>query len=249
MAVILRYESVHFNRIDGLAKVLGVLASVGGASIITLYKGPTIYTPNLAQHQEQFLSVLRDVTAKNMNMGGIYLIGHCLCWSGWIVMQAFVLKNYSAPLTVSAFTCFFGIVQFITIAAFFEKDPKSWQLNSSQEIYSILYSGLVFSGLAAALQIWAIGKGGPVLASIYLPLQTLLVALMSSIVFGEDFFLGGIIGAFLIMTGLYLVVWGRTQETKSAKEYMKVPIESENHPEAKIGSGSLMQQLIPTQNV
>ncbi|XP_057449338.1 protein WALLS ARE THIN 1-like isoform X2 [Lotus japonicus] len=250
MAVVLRYESVHFNRMDGLAKVLGVLASVGGASIITLYKGPTIYTPNLALHQEQFLSVLRDVTAKNMNMGGIYLFGHCLCWSGWIVMQAFVLKNYSAPLTVSAFTCFFGIVQLITIAAFFEKDPKAWQLNFSEEIYSILYSGLVNSGLAAALQIWTIGKGGPVLASIYLPLQTLLVALMASIVFGEDFFLGGIIGAFLIITGLYLVVWGRSQETKSAKECMRVPIiESEKHPEEKSYTASLMQQLIPTQNV
>lgn len=135
-----RYESVHFNRIDGLAKVLGVLASVGGASIITLYKGPVIYTPRLALHQEQYLSVLGDATGKNWNLGGIYLFGHSLCWSGWIVMQAFVLKKYSAPLTVSAFTCFFGVVQFLTIAAFFETDSKAWQFNSSGEIFSALFS-------------------------------------------------------------------------------------------------------------
>lgn len=135
-----RYESVHLNRRDGLAKVLGVLASVGGASVITLYKGPTIYAPHLAPHQEQLLSLFGDATGKDWNLGGIFLFGHCLCWSGWIVMQAFVLKKYSAPLTVSAFTCFFGIVQFVTIAAFFEKDPKAWQLNSSGETYSILYS-------------------------------------------------------------------------------------------------------------
>lgn len=84
-----RYESVHFNRIDGLAKVLGgVLASVGGASIITLYKRPVIYTPHLGLHQEQYLSTLGDATGKNWNLGGIYLFGHSLCWSGWIVMQA-----------------------------------------------------------------------------------------------------------------------------------------------------------------
>ena len=47
------------------------------------------------------------------------------------------------------------------------------------------------SGLAAAIQIWTIAKGGPVFASIYLPLQTLLVALMASIILGEEFFLGG----------------------------------------------------------
>ncbi|KAG4973391.1 hypothetical protein JHK87_030212 [Glycine soja] len=208
-----RYESVHFNRIDGLAKVLGVLASVGGASIITLYKGPVIYTPRLALHQEQYLSILGDATGKNWNLGGIYLFGHSLCWSGWIVMQAFVLKKYSAPLTVSAFTCFFGVVQFLTIAAFFETDSKAWQFNSSGEIFSALFSGLVTSGLASAIQIWTIGKGGPVLASIYLPLQTLLVSVMASFIFGEEFFLGGIIGAFLIISGLYLVVWGRSQET------------------------------------
>ncbi|KAG5069735.1 hypothetical protein JHK85_002112 [Glycine max] len=109
-----RYESVHFNRIDGLAKVLGgVLASVGGASIITLYKGPVIYTPHLGLHQEQYLSTLGDATGKNWNLGGIYLFGHSLCWSGWI---------------------------FLTNAAFFEKDYKAWQFNSSREICSVLFS-------------------------------------------------------------------------------------------------------------
>ncbi|KAL5181332.1 Protein RTE1-HOMOLOG [Glycine soja] len=192
-----RYESVHFNRIDGLAKVLGgVLASVGGASIITLYKGPVIYTPHLGLHQEQYLSTLGDATGKNWNLGGIYLFGHSLCWSGWI---------------------------FLTNAAFFEKDYKAWQFNSSREICSVLFSGLVTSGLASAIQIWTIGKGGPVLASIYLPLQTLLF---------DVIFYFRIIGAFLIISGLYLVVWGRSQETKSAKEVI-VPIDPKNHWEEK----------------
>ncbi|KAJ1408838.1 hypothetical protein SESBI_23250 [Sesbania bispinosa] len=243
-----RYESVHLNMIDGVAKVLGVLASVGGASVITLYKGPTIYTPHSASHQENFLSAFGDATGKNWNLGGIFLFGHSLCWSGWIVMQAFVLKKYSAPLTVSAFTCFFGIVQFVTIATFFEKDPKAWQLNSRREIYSVLYSGLVTSGLAAAIQIWTIGKGGPVLASIYLPLQTLLVALMASIVFGEEFFLGGIIGAFLIISGLYLVVWGRSQETKQGSVLPTSVMEAELDPEQQQmmeGSFSRTMQIDP----
>jgi len=47
----------------------------------------------------------------------------------------------------------------------------SWHLSF---LFVGLYQGLVTSGLASAIQIWTIGKGGPVLASIYLPLQTLL---------------------------------------------------------------------------
>lgn len=54
-----------------------------------------------------------------------------------------------------------------------------------------LFQGVVISGLAAALQIWTIGKGGPVFASVYLPLQTIIAALLTSFALGEEFFLGG----------------------------------------------------------
>ncbi|MED6172775.1 hypothetical protein PIB30_053058 [Stylosanthes scabra] len=212
-------------------QVVGVIASVGGASIITLYKGPTIYAPYSTLNDKQSLSLLGDAAGKNWNLGCICLFGHCLCWSAWIVMQASVLKKYPAPLSVSAFTCFFGILQFVTIAAFFERD----------------YKGLVTSGLAAAIQIWAIAKAGPVFASIYLPLQTLMVALMASILLGEEFFLGGIIGALLIITGLYLVVWGKSEETKYAKEVI-APMESKNHGEGNCDNASIIQPLILTQN-
>ena len=135
-----RFESPHLNRIYGIAKILGVLASVAGASVITLYKGPAIYNPNLAVHQRQYLPFLGDAKGKNWSLGCLFLLGHCLCWAGWIVMQACILEIYPAPLSVSAFTCFFGMMQFLIIGVSFEKDYKAWQLNSIAEICSILYS-------------------------------------------------------------------------------------------------------------
>lgn len=47
------------------------------------------------------------------------------------------------------------------------------------------------SGTAFAIQIWVINKGGPVFFSMYLPLQTLLVAIMATLLLGEEFYLGG----------------------------------------------------------
>lgn len=72
--------------------------------------------------------------------------------------------------------------------------------------------GFIASGVAFAVQIWCIDRGGPVFVAVYQPVQTLVVAIMASLTLGEKFYLGGIIGAALIITGLYLVLWGKSEE-------------------------------------
>ena len=51
--------------------------------------------------------------------------------------------------------------------------------------------GVVVSGIGFSIQLWAVGKAGPVFVSAYLPVQTLLVAVMASLALGEKFYLGG----------------------------------------------------------
>ncbi|MBA0690036.1 hypothetical protein Goari_007734, partial [Gossypium aridum] len=67
----LRLEQINIARKDGLAKVLGTVVSVGGATVITLYKGPILL------HQANNM--------QNWTLGCIYLLGHCLSWAGWLV--------------------------------------------------------------------------------------------------------------------------------------------------------------------
>ncbi|MBA0564208.1 hypothetical protein Golob_009163, partial [Gossypium lobatum] len=69
----LRLEKINIARKDGLAKVLGTIVSVGGATVITLYKGPILL------HQSNNM--------QNWTLGCIYLLGHCLSWAGWLVFQ------------------------------------------------------------------------------------------------------------------------------------------------------------------
>ena len=47
------------------------------------------------------------------------------------------------------------------------------------------------SGVAFAVQTWCIDRGGPVFVAVYQPVQTLLVAVMASLLLGEQFYLGG----------------------------------------------------------
>ena len=50
--------------------------------------------------------------------------------------------------------------------------------------------GLVASGVAMTLQGWCAHKGGPVLVAAYQPLQTIIVAILSSLFLKETFYLG-----------------------------------------------------------
>ncbi|GMY12151.1 protein WALLS ARE THIN 1-like [Fagus crenata] len=243
LATILRMEQVHLNRKDGIPKVIGTLASVAGALVITLYKGPTLFGSN-SQLSNQ--SILGDVKGKSWILGCIYLIGHCLCWSSWIVLQTPVLKKYPARLSITSYTYFFSILQFLAVAALFERDSQAWLVHSTGELFSIFYTGLVASAMTYAIQIWVIDKAGPVFVSVYLPLQTLLVAVIESVALGEEFYLGGIIGAVLIVAGLYLVVWGKNEESKFDEEKPATPSVSENNNGESSSNASLIQPLLPT---
>ncbi|KHN12669.1 Auxin-induced protein 5NG4 [Glycine soja] len=267
MAVILRQiEQVRLNRKDGLAKVAGTVLCVAGATVITLYKGPTIYSPTTRVNNSMIMNrsnttvitpmfdfgslSLGDAKGKNWTLGCLYLIGHCLSWSGWLVLQAPVLKKYPARLSVTSYTCFFGILQFLVIALLLERDAQAWLFHSAGEVFTILYAGVVASGIAFAVQIWCIDRGGPVFVAVYQPVQTFVVAIMASIALGEEFYLGGIIGAVLIVAGLYFVLWGKSEERKFAMEQLAIA-STEHNSIASHVKASLAQPLLSssTENV
>jgi hypothetical protein len=84
-----RLEETNIARRDGLAKVVGTIASVGGATIITLYKGPPLLHLQMNQIQEENTLQIDESSTnmQNWTWGCIYLLGHCLSWAGWIVFQ------------------------------------------------------------------------------------------------------------------------------------------------------------------
>mgnify|MGYP007088659502 CR=1 FL=1 len=51
-----------------------------------------------------------------------------------------------------------------------------------------------------AIQMYVIDKAGPVFVSVYLPLQTLLVAIIEAVALGEKFYLGGWVSSIITTT-------------------------------------------------
>ncbi|KAG2327313.1 hypothetical protein Bca52824_010041 [Brassica carinata] len=218
MATLLGIEKVELKRRDGIAKVVGTFVSVAGSLVITLYKGPTIYEPSL-RTMDQSINVGGsegdEEENKNWTLGCLCLMGHCLCWSSWIVLQSPLLKKYPARFSFISFSCFFAVIQFFGISAYFERDVESWKILSGGEVYALLYTGVVGSAMVFAIQIYVVERGGPLFVSAYLPLQTLVAAVLATFALGEHFYLGGLIGAILIISGLYLVVMGKSWESRA----------------------------------
>jgi drug/metabolite transporter (DMT)-like permease len=72
----------------------------------------------------------------------------------------------------------------------------------------------VTSGIAYYVQGLVIKKTGPVFASAFSPLMMIIVAAMGSFILSEKIYLGGVLGAVLIVVGLYSVLWGKHKETQ-----------------------------------
>lgn len=59
--------------------------------------------------------------------------------------QAPVVKKYPAKLSLTSFTFFFGLVQFLIIEAFLETHMERWKIISTEELLTILYAVILFT--------------------------------------------------------------------------------------------------------
>lgn len=139
-----RIEKVEWKRKDGIAKVVGTIVSVAGSLAITLYKGPTIYQPSLRLTNQPMKAEEAEEQNKNWTLGCLCLMGHCLCWSSWIVLQSPLLKKYPARFSFISYSCFFAVLQFFGISSYFERDLESWKITSGGEVYALLYTVSVY---------------------------------------------------------------------------------------------------------
>ncbi len=101
-------ESVNWQRIDGKAKVGGVLVCVAGAMVMALYKGPVLLGDGFSDLNLQGMAMagkpapepvswlatlLIDAGVDMWHIGVVCLIGNCFCLATYIVYQVPDLKN------------------------------------------------------------------------------------------------------------------------------------------------------------
>ncbi|KAK9291139.1 hypothetical protein L1049_009327 [Liquidambar formosana] len=229
MACILRLEKVKVKSLRTQAKVIGTVATVAGAMLMTLVKGPVIElitTKGRSNHELQ-----KDGTdLQNVIKGSLMITVGCFSWACFMILQAITLKTYPAELSLTAWICLLGTAEGTIVALVMERGKKTvWSINWDEKFLAALYSGIFCSGLAYYIQGVIMKDRGPVFVTAFNPLSMIFVAIMGSFILAEQMYIGRVIGAIVIVAGLYLVVWGKSKDYKSASPSIDEEIEPAKH--------------------
>ncbi|KAH0991612.1 hypothetical protein GBA52_003095 [Prunus armeniaca] len=209
LAVISRMEEVQWRSSSSKAKILGTIASIAGAFVVTFYKGQPIMLPPSSHPPNLFSS------KSNWVLGGLFLAADSFSSSLWYILQASsTLKKYPAVVVIVCFQCLFMTVQSALVTLIAVKDASAWELRLDMGLIAVLYTAIVSTALRYTLTTWCVWKAGALFCSMFKPLGIIFGVIMGAIFLGDPFYFGSLVGALIIVTGFYAVMWGKAKEEK-----------------------------------
>ncbi|XP_059631600.1 WAT1-related protein At1g43650-like [Cornus florida] len=218
MAVLLRMESVCIRQWHGIAKVFGSAVGLSGAMVFTFIKGPPIYS---GIEKEVSESTKNTSSKEDWIKGALLMLASTFTWSLWLIMQRPLMKQYPAKIRLTTMQIFFSCIISALWSVAMDRDISLWKLGWDVNLISLLYCGVIVTGITFWLQVWAVEKKGPVFTSVFSPLALVLTAILSAIFFKETLHWGSACGAMLLVGGLYSFLWGKSKEEKSQKNEEK----------------------------
>ncbi|KAI3930284.1 hypothetical protein MKW92_033861 [Papaver armeniacum] len=219
MAVIFRLEKLRFRSLEGRLKVGGTALGIGGAMFLTFYRGlelPLWYSNVL--HIEHHIKHATGIKP----LGEILSVGSRVSYSIWLIIQTKLSQSYSCYYSSTALIVSMAAIQSTGFALCTVRDWSQWKLGWNVRLFSVIYSGVVASGVMMTLIAWCVKVRGPLFASVFSPFGLVLVALTGSVLLNEKLHLGWVIGGVLIAIGLYFVLWGKARELKRLARLMPV---------------------------
>ncbi|KAL3327476.1 hypothetical protein AABB24_035255 [Solanum stoloniferum] len=244
LAWIFRLEKVKLTSIRSQAKIVGTVATVAGAMIMTLVRGPIVelfWTTGNAGHDSQSGGLNLSHAIK----GSIMITIGCFSWAAFMILQAITLRTYPAELSLTAWICLLGTAEGAIVAMVMERGKSAvWAINWDSKFLAAVYSGIFCSGLAYYIQGVIMKDRGPVFVTAFNPLSMVIVAILSTIILREQLNLGRVLGAVVIVVGLYIVLWGKSKDHKSPSiDEQAIPTQEMTH-ETKIDKEHLSQTVI-----
>ncbi|KAH9752118.1 WAT1-related protein [Citrus sinensis] len=246
LATSIGLEKLGIRTRAGKAKLLGTLIGISGAMLLTLYKGVEIKIwsthVDLLHHaggggHVASVPLQSSDTGKRL-LGSLLALGSCFSYALWLIIQAKLSEEYPCQYSSTALMCVMGAIQAVAFALCMEKNWDQWKLGWNIRLVTVAYSGIVASGFMVTLISWCVRVKGPLFASVFSPMMLVVVALAASLILDEMLHLGSLLGATLIVCGLYSVLWGKGKEMKNVTQLAPGAKTSKDSEPIKIVIGS-----------
>ncbi|KAF7803282.1 WAT1-related protein [Senna tora] len=222
MALPFGLESVNIKSKSGKGKIIGTVICIGGALLLTLYKGKPLFNDNYCDHHHNVESsaILKVANsparnAKRWSVGVIALIVGTLFWASWFILQANIGKRYPCQYSSTAIMTSFAAIQSAVLSFSTGHTLSMWLLKGKLQILTVLFSGMVGSGMCFVGLSWCVKKKGPLFTSAFSPLVQIMVAFIDVPFLHEQLHLGSLIGSILVMIGLYILLWANKKEMQN----------------------------------
>ncbi|ERM96981.1 hypothetical protein AMTR_s00074p00180170 [Amborella trichopoda] len=116
---------------------------------------------------------------------------------------------------------FVGTIQTAIVVVIFDRSD-AWRLELNFKLFTYAYSGIMCSALAFFIQSWSIKKKGPIFASAFNPLCTVIVGITEPILFQLNIYVGSIVGIAMVICGLYSMLWGEARDKKASARILPI---------------------------
>lgn len=177
VAVLLRIERV------GLYRTLGILLSAGGALVM--------------------VNPLRFSSGDGTLRGNALILGNCLCFAAYLVVQRPILRRLPWR-TVVAGAFAFGAAGVLAVA-WVRIDAAELAGVPAGAWWGVAYIVIFPTVLSYSLNTWAVRRSSPTLTAAYTTLQPVFTATLAAMVLAERPGWNGAVGFALIVAGLMVV--------------------------------------------
>ncbi|KAF8718842.1 hypothetical protein HU200_025149 [Digitaria exilis] len=217
-------EKLRLRSKEGNSKVTGVLVCFGGALLISLYKGKVLLLFRAIVNVEHKSS--NGIAGRHHLRGTLLLLGNCISYACWYPVQVKVLGVYPWKHWSSVVTCFFGGLQTFAMGIIVTRDKLAWQIGWNIQLLTIVYAAALGTAAKYWLNLYAVEHRGPVYPPMFSTLSAVFIIILGTLLLGESLTVGSLLGSFLVLSGLYIYLYGKAKE-----------------PQAKTTPGSMDKEL------
>ncbi|GFP82300.1 wat1-related protein at3g30340 [Phtheirospermum japonicum] len=157
---------------------------------------------------------MKSNNGKAKVLGTLTCVSGSLAWSSWFLAQSKIGHNFPYLYSSTSIMSFFSAIQSAVLC--FATDHRS-----TYSKWILKGDGTVGSGLCYVAMSWCVKQRGPVFTAAFSPLIQIFTAVFDVLVLHEEIYLGSILGSLVVIVGMYVLLWGKSNDEETCNAVPK----------------------------